>query len=177
MDGNANGGSDPAPGSGSIPSMESLPRTRSCFVCGVDNPLGLHLGAESDGRTVRARVQFRPEHVGFASTVHGGLVATVLDELMVWGCGVVTRRLAYCAEMTVRYQRPVPPGVPLVGTGELVEDRRGRLFLARGALHDASGQLLAESTGKYMPVPGDPPAQVLADFVDDPRSWLGKATG
>jgi len=160
---------------GFIRRMFKLPRTHSCFVCGVDNPIGLGVDAESDGKTVQAPIRFRREHVGFAATVHGGLVATVLDELMVWGCGVITRRLAYCAEMTVRYQRPVPPETPLVGTGQLVEDRRGRLFLARAELRDASGNLLAEATGKYIPVPGDPSPAMLADFIEDPAAWLHKA--
>jgi acyl-coenzyme A thioesterase PaaI-like protein len=151
-----------------------IPRTRSCFVCGVDNPLGLGLAGESDGRVVRAPIRFRPEHIGLAGTVHGGLVATVLDELMVWSCGVVARKLAYCAELSVRYRRPVPPETPLLGLGEIVAERRDRLFLTRGELRDASGTLFAEATGKYIPVPGEPSAAMLADFLDDPTVWLGK---
>ena len=157
--------------------MEPLPRTHSCFVCGIGNPLGLRLGFESDRRIAQVRLRFRPEHVGFRETVHGGLLATVLDELMVWGCAVITHRLAYCAEMTVRYLRPVTPGIPVIGLGELVENRRGKLFLARGELRDETGQVLAESTGKYLAIPGEPSAEMLADFVEDPRVWFGPMAG
>ena len=65
-----------------------LPRTRSCFVCGVGNPLGLNLAFQSTGTTVTAVFRPRAEHVGFKRVVHGGLIATVLDEAMVWACGV-----------------------------------------------------------------------------------------
>ena len=68
--------------------MLKLPHTRSCFVCGLNNPLGLKLDFETDGRIVRAHFAPRPEHVGFRETVHGGLIATVLDEAMVWVIGV-----------------------------------------------------------------------------------------
>jgi uncharacterized protein (TIGR00369 family) len=154
--------------------MEALPRTRSCFVCGTTNPLGLDLGMSTDCRTVETRFQFRPEHAGLARTVHGGLLSTVLDELMAWACGVVTRRLAYCAELTVRFHRPVTPGVNVVGEGELVENRRGRVYLAKASLRDEAGGLLAEATGKFIPVPGELQEKVVADFEVDPGAWLDR---
>jgi acyl-coenzyme A thioesterase PaaI-like protein len=55
-----------------------------CFCCGAKNPIGLKLAFEEtpDGRT---RTIWRPrkEHQGFKDIVHGGLVATVLDEVMI----------------------------------------------------------------------------------------------
>lgn len=154
--------------------MDDLPRTRSCFVCGTENPLGLGIGVCTDRTRVETRFRFRPEHAGLAATVHGGLLSTVLDELMAWACGVATRRLAYCAELNVRFLRPVAPGTEVVGTGELVENRRGRLFLARAELKDASGPILAEATGKFIPVPGELQDRVLADFTSDPAAWLDR---
>jgi uncharacterized protein (TIGR00369 family) len=159
-------------GGGQGEGMEALPRTRSCFVCGTENPLGLDLDVASDRRVVEARLRFRPEHAGLSDTVHGGLLSTVLDEMMAWACGVATRRLAYCAEMTVRFVRPVAPGIEVTGRGELVENRRGRLFMARAELRNPAGEILAEATGKFMPVPGELQRRVLADFAADPTEWL-----
>src|SRR6266851_3902380 len=68
--------------------MLKLPHTKSCFVCGLNNPLGMKLDLETDGQIVRARFLPRPEHVGFRETIHGGLISTVLDEAMVWAVGV-----------------------------------------------------------------------------------------
>src|SRR5262245_50445488 len=84
--------------------MQSLPRSRSCFCCGKDNPLGFGFELQSDGRVVEARLKFRREHVGFRQVVHGGLIATVLDEIMAWACGVGANTFAFCAEMSVRYR-------------------------------------------------------------------------
>jgi acyl-coenzyme A thioesterase PaaI-like protein len=101
----------------------------------------------------------------------------VLDEVMVWGCGVSTRLFSYCAEMTVRYHAPVRPLDPLRGVGELVENKRGRLFLAKGELFDSAGQLLASSTGKYMPVRDISFASLLQDFEGTPEqleAFFGK---
>ncbi len=134
--------------------------------------MGLDIGVSTDRKRVESRLVFRPEHVGLSGTVHGGLVSTVLDEMMAWACGVATRRLAYCAEMTVRFVRPVAPGVEVVGQGELVENRRGRLYLTRAELRNATGDLLAEATGKFIPVPGELQRRVLDDFSADPGDWL-----
>src|SRR6185436_2207270 len=71
-----------------IAEMKELPHTRSCFVCGESNSAGLNLRFETDGRIVQAHFVPRLEHVGFKATVHGGLIATVLDEIMVWACAV-----------------------------------------------------------------------------------------
>jgi acyl-coenzyme A thioesterase PaaI-like protein len=155
--------------------MQLLPHTRQCFVCGIENPAGLRLDLATDQRMVETRFQFRRELCGFKETVHGGLIATVLDEVMVWAVGVGAGQLSYCGELTVRYQQPTPPRTEVVARGELVENKRGRLFFAKAALYDAAGNLLAESTGKYLPVPGALRPALLADFVEDPGRIFGPA--
>ncbi|MBM3823919.1 MAG: PaaI family thioesterase [Verrucomicrobia bacterium] len=146
--------------------MIRLPHTRGCFVCGLHNPSGLRLDFETDGVQVVTRFQLQPSHCGFQNVVHGGILATILDEVMVWACGVRTRRLAYCAEMSVRYLQPVPPQVALQARGELTEDKRGRLFLAQGDIRNEAGTILATSTGKYMPITPAAQAKMLEDFVE-----------
>ena len=152
--------------------MRELPQSKSCFVCGVANPLGLALRFQDDGRLVTARFKFRPQHVGFAETVHGGLIATVLDEVMVWVCGVRTGRFAYCAELNVRFLQPVRPGIEVVATGELVANRRDRLFTARGELRSGAETMHALASGKYLPSATPLLEGMFDDFVENPRPVL-----
>jgi uncharacterized protein (TIGR00369 family) len=153
-----------------IPEMKELPHSRSCFVCGESNPRGFNLRSQTDGRIVQTRFAFGPEHVGFKQTVHGGLTATLLDEIMTWACAVQARRFAYCAELNVRYLLPVPPNRPLIATAELVANRR-RLFEAKADLKDQAGAILATATGKYMPLKELGAADMATDFVGD-LGWL-----
>src|SRR5580692_2394272 len=152
--------------------MRELPHTRSCFVCGEANPAGLKIRFETDERIVQARFLPRPEHIGFKQTVHGGIIATVLDEIMVWACTVQTKRFAYCAEMNVRFLSPVRPGEEAFATGELVVNRRNKLFEAQGELRNAAGLLLASSTGKYLPTKPADQNGMLDDFVGDTKGLL-----
>lgn len=151
--------------------MKELPHTHSCFVCGESNPLGFNLRSETDGKTVCARFAFRDEHVGFRQTVHGGLTATLLDEIMTWACVVQARRFAYCAELKVRYLHPIRPGQPLVATAEMVSNLRDRLFEAKGEIKDATGTALATATGKYMPLKDAEAADMASDLLGD-LAWL-----
>ncbi len=149
--------------------MTELPHTHGCFVCGESNPLGLNLRFQTDGRIVRTRFVPRSAHIGFKQTVHGGLVATLLDEMMVWVCAVQTRRFAFCAELNVRYVNPVRPNEPTLAVAQLVTNRRDRLFEAKAELKSEAGLVLATATGKYLPIKQTEAAEMAVDFVGD--SW------
>lgn len=151
--------------------MQELPHTHSCFVCGESNPGGLKLRFHTDGRQVTASFTPRAEHIGFKGVVHGGLLATVLDEIMVWACAVQTRRFAFCAELNVRFVHPLTPGEEARVTGELVENRRNRIFAAHGTVRNLAGDILAEGTGKYMPIPPEQLPPMFAELVGG-REWF-----
>lgn len=153
-------------------SWETLPVTRGCFVCGIDNPTGLRLALQSDGRTVEVAVRFRADQCGFSGVVHGGLLSTVLDEVMAWVIGVNTRSFAFAAELNVRFLRSVAPGIPMRVRAELTANRRGRLFLTRGEVVGPDGVVHAEATGKFLPIPAAQQAALLADFAVDPTPWI-----
>jgi acyl-coenzyme A thioesterase PaaI-like protein len=147
--------------------MKTLPHTRSCFVCGESNPLGLNLRFEADGRIVRARFVPRIEHAGFRGVVHGGIISTVLDEAMVWACAVASRRFAFCAELSVRFLQPARPLAELIIKAELSSDRRGKVFEAAATLEDGAGAILSSARGKYLPIKDADVAQMAEDFVGD----------
>ena len=151
--------------------MRLLPHTRSCFVCGESNPNGLNLRFKADGRVVHAQFTPRPEHIGFKQVVHGGIIATLLDEIMVWACAVQTKRFAFCAELTVRFVKSVRPGEATMAAAELVENRRDKIFSAKAELRNQAGEILATATGKYLPIKDAAATEMAADFVDDPR-WV-----
>jgi uncharacterized protein (TIGR00369 family) len=151
--------------------MKKLPHTHSCFVCGESNAIGLNLRFETDGHIVQTRFTPRAEHIGFKGVVHGGILSTLLDEIMVWACAVPTKRFAYCAELNVRFLHPARPGEELLATAELAENRRDRIYLAKGELKNSAGQLLASATGKYLPIKTGDVTEMATDFVEDPR-WV-----
>jgi acyl-coenzyme A thioesterase PaaI-like protein len=61
--------------------VEKQPRSRMCFVCGIENAIGFHLVFYTDekGRCV-ARFRPKPEHQGYPGHLHGGIISALLDE-------------------------------------------------------------------------------------------------
>jgi len=151
--------------------MQLLPHTRSCFVCGEVNPIGLNLRFETDGRMVQSIFVPRNEHAGFQQIVHGGIISTLLDEIMVWACAVQTKRFAFCAELTVRFHHPLRPNEQSIAAAELVANKRGKVFEAKADLRDQEGRLIASATGKYLPIPEMDARTMAADFVGA-SDWL-----
>jgi acyl-coenzyme A thioesterase PaaI-like protein len=114
-----------------------------CFCCGPENPIGLKLAFdETPDRRMRTFWTPRKEHQGFKDIVHGGLVATVLDEVMV--------RLLYLrgihavtAGMETKLIRPVRWGTAYRFEGWIVEDRRRAVITEAEAYHAESGERVA----------------------------------
>jgi len=125
---------------------------RVCFVCGEKNPAGLKLRIRTDperGESM-AEVTF-PEHLqGWAKIVHGGLLATVLDEAMIYAAGAKGFRCV-TGEMTVRFVKPASTGVAYLLKGRFLEDK-GRIVLAESVLLDGDGLEVARATGKLFKV-------------------------
>ena len=153
--------------------MRQLPHTRSCFVCGEANRLGLNIRFQTNGEIVEAHFTPRAEHAGFQSVVHGGITATLLDEIMVWACAIRTGRFGYCAEMSVRYLHPIRPGEEVIVRGELVENRRNKIFEAKGEIRNAANEPLATSTGKYFPLKDSEIPALFGELIGDTTGLIG----
>jgi uncharacterized protein (TIGR00369 family) len=141
-----------------------LPWTRSCFVCGEENPHGLRLKARiQDGRIVLDYAP-RPADLGWQYIVHGGIATTLLDEVMTWAAILARRAPCVAAELTVRLKKPIRIGQQLRVEGEVTEDR-SRLVLTQGVILDEQGQVMVTASGKHVPMPPEQVALCEKDFV------------
>jgi len=123
---------------------------RGCFGCGDLNPKGLKLTFRLEDGVAVAEFDPDPGHQGYPGLMHGGLVATILDEAMGWaiyGRGI----WAMTARMQVRFRRSVPLDRRLRVSAR-VTSQRHRLVQARAELHDEDGALLAEGEGAFLRV-------------------------
>src|SRR5258708_13957648 len=116
------------------------PNSAMCFVCGLENPAGLRLVFyETSPDEVMAAYTPPQQFQGYPGVLHGGIVASLLDEA---GGRVVMignhRHFMLTAKMEIKYRRPTPLGQALTVHGRLVK-RRGRPALAHAALRLAAG--------------------------------------
>lgn len=143
-----------------------LPWSRSCYVCGEANEQGLR--ARSFKVDDRIELPFTAEErfAGWNQVTHGGLIATVLDEVMTWAAILESEKPCFAAEFTVRLLAPLPPGTSCRAVGRVSEARR-RLYVTESWLEDTAGQVYSRAHGRYMPVPGGQAEDLRQDFVGD----------
>lgn len=125
-----------------------------CFGCGRLNPYGLRLRFFRTAAGVLAPFTPEQRHEGYTGVVHGGIVTTVLDEVMAWAL-YAEGIWAVTGELRVRFRRPVPVGEETEASGRLERDR-GRVLDVAGEVrrvHDSA--LLATATGTFVRVPED----------------------
>jgi len=138
--------------------MEKQPNSKMCFVCGRENPIGLHMHfyTGADG-CVYAEYTPRDEHQSYPGTMHGGLITTMLDELI--GRTAIAMDL-WCmtAKIEVRFKKPVPIGTPLKLKGEITK-KTGRLLEGRGEIRLPDGSLAVQAIGTYLRIPDGQIAQ------------------
>jgi uncharacterized protein (TIGR00369 family) len=125
---------------------------RGCFVCGEKNSAGLGLKFRMDKERGIAEVEVRfAEHFqGWENVVHGGLLATVLDEAMIYAAAAKGVRCV-TGEITVRYVEAAPTGAALKLKGRFM-DEKGRMILAESEILDPDGRVLARAAGKLIKI-------------------------
>ncbi len=120
----------------------------NCFACGSTNPIGMRLEIELGEGFARTSWVPGDDFVGWEGKVHGGLLATLLDEVMAWAPSSYDS-WAVTAEMHVRYRSPANPGETLTATGR-VTGRRRRIYEVRGEVRADDGRLVAEAEGRFL---------------------------
>ena len=125
-----------------------------CFGCGRLNPFGLKLTFYRSQDGVLA--PFTPEqcHEGYTGVVHGGIVTTVLDEVMAWAL-YAQEIWAVTGDLRVRFRRPVPVGTPTTASANVVALRSRTVEVAASLVDAASDQILADASGTFVRVPGE----------------------
>jgi uncharacterized protein (TIGR00369 family) len=121
-----------------------------CFGCGGANARGMKLTFEQDEAAHRIRGAFRlgKEYEGGTGFIHGGIIATVLDEAM----GKVARFRgvpAVTAELVIEYLKPVPVDADLVIEAFEVE-KNGRNLHQAGEIRNRDGVVLARGRGRFV---------------------------
>lgn len=134
--------------------MQKQPNSRMCFVCGMENSLGLRLFfyTDEEGRCI---TRFRPceEHQGYPGHLHGGVISTLLDETM----GRVLAHqdvFALTGRLEIKFRKAVPLDQELTVVGELTRNR-SRAYEAKGEIRLPDGTVLVEGQGFYIRIPDE----------------------
>jgi len=135
------------------------PNSKQCFVCGLENPIGLKMHFYLSGHgEVTAEYTVPERYQGYPGIVHGGIVASILDEVMgrahMLAGNPDNSRFMYTARMTIKYRQHVPIGEPLRIVGCALKSR-SKSATSKAAIYNSEGAVLAEAEGLLIDVPSE----------------------
>ena len=135
------------------------PNSANCFVCGKENENGLGLSFYEVGvDEVMAEVVIPSHFEGYPGIAHGGIVATMLDEIAERAAMIGEHtRFRLTAKLEIRYRKPVPSKQPLCLRGIVVR-KKGRIAFTHTELILTDGTVAAEADAvlvDYPRLPGD----------------------
>jgi uncharacterized protein (TIGR00369 family) len=132
-------------------SLKELPNSRdhNCFGCSPMNPSGLRMQFFTDGTTVYSQLKV-PEHLcGWSRIVHGGVLTTILDEIMSWSAIHRLKRIALTRSMSVEFVKPVQVGSALRAEGRVRAATGKNDAVTEGVIYDPSGDACARATANF----------------------------
>jgi uncharacterized protein (TIGR00369 family) len=150
--------------------MEKQPNSRTCFVCGRQNPISLKMNwyNDRDAQQVRSIVTV-PEHFnGYPDVVHGGVVAAMLDEtagraIMLGG---KSDNLMVTLKLEVTYRRPTPTKTPLTVVGWVIKQSTNRAQVA-GEIRLPDGAVTAQCEAIVV----RPPPEIMQRWEAEKPYW------
>jgi len=142
--------------------------SKECFVCGLENELGLKaFFYELENREIVAIFKPLEEHQSYPGRLHGGIAGAILDETIgraimindenIWGVTV---------ELNLKYKKPIPLNEELKVIARITKDS-SRLFEGTGEIILVNGDIAVTAHGKYLKMPIDK----IADFNKEDQDW------
>lgn len=122
------------------------------MVCGIENGFSLKSQFyETTDHEIIAVFYPQKHHQSYPATMHGGMSAAILDEVIGRAVMAVYGQNAFglTAELKIRYRKAVPMEVELKAIGRIIRDR-GRIFEGTGELLLPDGEAAVTAKGKYM---------------------------
>jgi uncharacterized protein (TIGR00369 family) len=133
----------------------------SCFGCSPANTMGLQMEFFTEGDEVLCRWEPDEHFQGFHDILHGGVQATMMDEIASWVVFVMLDTAGVTYQLTTRFKKPVLISKGTVTVRATLVRQQKRIAEIEVRLYDGGGTLCAESQANYFVMPRDKAVQEL----------------
>ena len=120
-----------------------------CFACSPSNPVGLKMDFYADETFVYSWLTLADHFCSWDKYAHGGIVATVLDEIMSWAAVYFMKKFVFTKSINANYLKPVFTDTEIRAEGRVLECLSERKVLMEGCVY-SNDELCAKSTGEYV---------------------------
>ena len=116
---------------------------------------------------------FRENYEGWENMVHGGILSTLLDEVMSWTVIYFKRAFFVTRKIEVKYIKPVLIGTPLTVRGKLEDTPESRKINVTGEILNGQGKILVRAYGEFVLI-SEEKLPSLSEHVKDEMHLLFK---
>lgn len=135
------------------------PNSKHCFICGLENPIGLHLHFYEVEPGVIESMYTAPEHFqGYPGVLHGGIVSAIIDEISGrahMGSDPDRPRFMFTAKLEVKFRKNVPLGKPLKLVGKAGKSKSKSAEAWAGIYDAETNEMLAEGNVLLINLPDE----------------------
>ncbi|MBN1878894.1 PaaI family thioesterase [bacterium] len=123
----------------------------NCFACGPDHPFGLHMEFyfDDDARTITSTIRPGELFDGFPGILHGGIQATILDEVAFWGVWAQHGKCGLTSGLEIVYRKKCPSDQMLEVAGIVGEIERRLVTVDAVLRHHESHTVYTTATVRY----------------------------
>lgn len=132
--------------------LEAIPtgEDQTCFACGAKNAHGLRMKFYADRQQVYSFLSLPETMTGWDRTIHGGILSTILDEIMGWAVIHLFKKLGVTQSITVDFKRPIKAGENISVRGRVLEVLSERSARMSGTICNANQDVCAQAVGQFM---------------------------
>lgn len=121
-----------------------------CFGCSPNNDRGLNLQIWYSDEGCFAYYKIPENLCGFTGVAHGGIIATLLDEIAAWTIITHLFRVGVTLDLKIRYLKLVPTNEEITIKGRILEEKGKNVSLKTSIYYTHRGTLLAEANSKWL---------------------------
>jgi acyl-coenzyme A thioesterase PaaI-like protein len=136
----------------SRPKLTPVPKLENhmCFGCSPNNPYGLNMTFSTDNDALYSRISVPGHLCGWDRLVHGGVISTILDEIMGWSAIYLLKTISLTKSMSVEFIKPVYIETQLKVVGKFIKWGKKREALMEAFLYNDQDELCARADGVLM---------------------------
>lgn len=131
------------------PFVKHHPKEYRCFGCSPANEIGLQLEFFEDGESIVATWMPQKRFEGYFNVLHGGIQATLLDEVAAWVVNVKCKTAGVTSSINVKYRQPIYLDGGALTVRGWVDSVNRRLATVKAQILNSEGKVMAEAEAVY----------------------------
>lgn len=134
-----------------LETLKPIPNSadQTCFGCGAKNHNGLQMEFFTDDNRLYSFLEIPVAMAGWDKTVHGGILSTILDEIMGWSVIYLFKNLGVTKSITVNFIKPVQADTKITVVGAAEQQPKGRSVRMMGEIYNGRNVLCASATSEF----------------------------